>query len=74
MRRLLIFLVEKLNKETLSSADQTSQIQANKSKNFNLLIAQRVKDSLNQFWIPSCYKFDGLRIQENDTYAIEVFL
>lgn len=72
MRRLLIFLVEKLNKEILSTADQTAQVPTSKSKNLNLLIAQRVKDSLNQFWIPSCYKLDGLRIQENDTYAIEV--
>ena len=79
MRRLLIFLVEKLTKE--SAANQSGVEQAdstpggsgkNKSKNLKLQISQKIKSSLNQFWLPPYCKLNGLRVQENDSLEKEV--
>ncbi len=65
MRRLLIFLVEKLTKEVSAQADTQPGKGQNieKSKNLNLMIAQRVKNSLSQFWMPNYCKLNSLRIQ-----------
>ncbi len=70
MRRLLMFLVEKLTKEVSSQAD-TQPGQPDKSKNLNSQIAQRFKTALTQFWMPDYCKLNSLRIQEDNTLARE---
>lgn len=74
MRRLLMFLVEKLTKEITSNsagADQAQKV-SSKSKNINFLIAQQLKRCLNQIWIPPYCKLNGLRINDDNTYSKEV--
>jgi hypothetical protein len=76
MRRLLMFLVDRLNKElSASTVDQPGKISSeSKTKNLNHLITQRVKSSLSQFWLPSYCKMNSLRLQEDDTFIREVLV
>lgn len=61
-RKLLMFLVEKLNKETMSSHDEEQAQTNNKAnKDLNFLIAEKTKKLLNKFWIPPYLKPNGLR-------------
>ncbi len=76
MRRLLIFLSEKLAKETnatMGSGNQNENELGSKSKhNQKAQMAQKIKNQMNQFWLaPNC-KLNGLRIQENDSLEKEV--
>lgn len=72
-RRLLMFLVEKLNKETASSGDDDqSEAKAKVKKNLNVLIAEKAKKQLNKFWIPPYLKSNGLRRDENEIFTKEV--
>lgn len=66
-----MFLIEKLSKDVASSAG-SDQAEIKKSKNLNSLIADKVKESLSQFWIPSYCKLNSLRIQEDGSVAKEV--
>ncbi|CAF0970764.1 unnamed protein product [Brachionus calyciflorus] len=71
-RKLLMFLVEKLNKETISSNDENLSGTATKTnKNLNALIAEKTKKLLNKFWIPPYLKSNGLRLDENKSYIKE---
>ena len=78
MRRLLMFLSEKLSKDMSTSASSTDQIElggssvTKKSKNLNLLIAQQLKKDLNKIWIPPYCKLNSLRAEENNTFSKEV--
>ena len=78
MRRLLMFLSEKLAKDMSTSAGGSDQAElgggatAKKSKNLNLLIAQQLKKDLNKIWIPPYYKLNSLRAEENNTFSKEV--
>lgn len=73
LRKLLIFLVEILNKETSKStlADQNS-LSSNKKKNLNLVISDKVKNLLDQFWLPPYLKLNSLRPNENKSFSPEV--
>jgi hypothetical protein len=73
MRRLLMFLVEKLTKDITSSstgADQANK-SSSKSKNINFLISQQLKKFLSQIWIPPYCKLNGLRLNDDSTYSKE---
>lgn len=71
IRRLLIFLVEKLTKDT--STSDTSASNANQSKKtLKTLLAEQLKRSAGQLWIPPCLKTKGLRRLEDNSYAHEV--
>ena len=84
MRRLLIFLVEKLNKEmsassaTKSADDGKTQNQAKQQIKLKLstdeLLARRVAKSLGEIWLPPYCKPNGLRLQSDNSYVIEVKL
>ncbi|RNA38154.1 coiled-coil domain-containing protein [Brachionus plicatilis] len=70
-RKLLMFLVEKLNKENLSSHDEEqNQKNIKSNKNLNFLIAEKTKKLLNKFWIPPYLKPSGLR-REDDNFTKE---
>lgn len=72
-RKLLMFLVDKLNKENLSSNDEDQTHTSLKtSKSLSFLIAEKTKNLLNNFWIPPYFKPNGLRINEK-FYTKEVF-
>jgi hypothetical protein len=74
MRRLLMFLVEKLSKDITSTSGLEQDDSLKKSKNLNELISQKVKESLDnkQFWLPTYCKFNSLRIQEDESFIKEV--
>jgi len=71
-RRLLMFLVEKLSKDITSSGGSEQTDTFKKAKSINERIAEKIKDSLNQFWIPPYCKLNSLRIQEDGKLTIEV--
>ena len=74
MRRLLMFLSEKLAKEISTSAGGSDHAELNmkKAKNLNVLIAQQLKKDLNKIWLPSYCKLNSLRIEENGSFSKEV--
>jgi hypothetical protein len=76
MRRLLMFLSEKMSKDMSTSASGSDQAElgatAKKSKNLNSLIAQQLKKDLNKIWIPPYCKLNSLRVEENNTFSKEV--
>lgn len=76
MRRLLIFLAEKLNKEisAMALSDQSSQLNNTKVQSLNIQIAQQLGKLLKDIWIPPYLKMNGLREQEDGKYSIEVNL
>jgi hypothetical protein len=81
MRRMLIFLVEKLTKDSAATQNGADQADAAatphgkvKSKSLKIQLAQRVKASLGQFWMPVNCKLNGLRVQENNSLEKEVLL
>lgn len=71
-RKLLMFLVDKLNKESLSFNDKDQAHASLKtSKSVNFLIAEKTKNLLSNFWIPPYFKPNGLRRTEK-SYSKEV--
>lgn len=52
VRRLLMFLVEKLSKDVSSAGGSEQTDLGKKTKNVHTLIAEKVKESLSQFWLP----------------------
>jgi hypothetical protein len=72
MRRLLMFLVEKINKSDASNVSSagvtttTTTSSSNRMNNLNTLIVQKLKKDLKQFWIPPYCKVNSLRIDEDD--------
>ena len=73
MRRLLIFLVEKLTKElSTSAAHSDQQLEGSRTATLDSLISQRIKNALGQFWIPPYCKLNSLRVQEDNTLWHEV--
>ena len=72
MRRLLIFLVEKLTKETANSSNQAgsdendTSLKGKSKQSLKNRIAKKIHTQLNQFWLPPNCKLNGLRVQEND--------
>ena len=75
MRKLLMFLVEKLTKEmnaSSSGAGDQAELGANKTKNLKMIIAQQLNKELNKIWIPPYCKLNGLRVQEDNSFVKEV--
>jgi hypothetical protein len=71
IRRLLIFLVEKLTKDTSTSESSASNTNQPK-KTLKTLLAEELKRSTRLLWIPSYLKIRGLRRLEDNSYAHEV--
>ena len=72
MRRLLMFLVEKLPKDfSSSSAQEDSSKGGNKSKSINQLVAQKLEFMLSHFWAPHFIKCNSLRPISENVYIKE---
>lgn len=71
MRRLLIFLAEKLSKDQAQTETGETRT-TGKSKSLKSQVTGRVKASLGQFWLPTSCKLNGLRIGENEKLEKEV--
>ena len=72
MRRILMFLVEKMSKEAGPGTTTSETSQASKKSNIKQLIVQEIKNSVNQFWIPPYCKLNSLRINESNEFIKEV--
>jgi hypothetical protein len=78
---LLTFLIEKYNKEFnifASGADASSKTGGGdsmsggkKANKLKFQIANHIKALLNEFWLPSCVKFNSLRLNKEAEYIRE---
>jgi hypothetical protein len=71
MRRLLMFLVEKLPKDNLAGQEDGDKGTIKKSRNLNALIAQKLQFMLDQCWTPSYCKQNSLRVIDQNTIIKE---
>lgn len=65
VRRLLMFLIEKLPKDTSQQEDEGVK-KKSKEKNISLLISEKINFMLQQCWMPHYCKQKGLRVIDNN--------
>ena len=67
MRRLLMFLIEKLPKDTSQQDDGNKNAnKKSKGENLNLLISNKINLMLSQCWTPSYCKQKSIRMIDNN--------
>jgi hypothetical protein len=73
MRRLLMFLIEKLPKDSSQQDDRSKSKSSKKSKEENLtsLISNKLNLMLSQCWTPSYCKQKSLRVIDQNSILIE---
>ncbi len=74
MRRLLMFLIEKLPKDTSSNQDEEGNNNNNKKSkenDLNLLISKKINLMLSQCWTPSYCKQKSVRVIDNSSILKE---
>ena len=76
MRRLLMFLIEKLPKDLIQQDERSSEKKSGNNKksreeNLNLLISNKLNLMMSQCWTPSYCKQKSLRVIDNNQILSE---
>ena len=71
MRRLLMFLIEKLPKDTSQQDERSKSNKKSKEENLSSLISNKLNLMLSQCWTPSYCKQKSLRVIDKNSILIE---